>query len=275
VILVTGGAGLVGSALTAALRARGAEVAGTSHSGRPGLLPLDLADPAAAPLPEGVETAVLCAWQGGVDACAADPAGTAARNVAGNIALATRLRSAGARVIFLSTSLVFAAPPSAPRSPVTPCCEYARQKVFVEAALDPARDAVVRVTKVAETLLPRLKTWAAELRAGRPVRVASAMKIAPVPLSDVASALASLALEFEPGVFQMSAARDVSYGDVAVALASRLGASPDLLLNAPPPGRLFDPVPVSGALEIAGPAEGRYWPGGADAMQSLVEQAIS
>lgn len=273
-ILITGGDGLIGGALARELAGRGAALAATSRRIE-APWHLDLGDVARAVLPSGVSTAVLAAWHGGVNECAADPAGTAAINVRGHLALVERLRAAGASIIFLSTSLVFSAPPTAPRSPLTPCCDYARQKAAVEAALDPARDAVVRVTKVAETLLPRLRGWVADFKEGRTVRAAPDFRVAPVRLAEVASGLASLTLNFRPGVFQMSAACDTSYLEVACLLGRRLGVSPDLLLSEPPAGRLFDPVPSQGSLDIAGPPECRDWPSGSDAMQSLVEQAIS
>lgn len=274
-ILVTGGGGLIGSALTNALAAGGTCVTSTSRSGGEGGRRLDLADVQAADLPDDVETAVLCAWHGGVNECGADPLGTAALNVDGNIALIRRLRAAGARIIFLSTSLVFSAPPTAPRSRLTPCCEYARQKAAVEAELDPRTDAVVRVTKVAETLLPRLRDWAGALKSGRSVGAANDLRVAPVTLSAVVLGLCSLASRFQPGIFQMSARRDASYHDLAMSLVRQLGVAPDLLLNAPLAGTLFDPVPATGLLDISGPPGCPDWPDGADAMQSLVEQATS
>lgn len=274
-ILVTGGGGLIGAALTHALASGGACVASTSRSGGDGCQRLDLGDVQAADLPPGVETAVLCAWHGGVNECAADPVGTAALNVGGNIALIRRLRAAGARIMFLSTSLVFSAPPTAPRSRATPCCEYARQKVAVEAELNPDVDAVVRVTKVAETLLPRLRDWAGALKSGRTVRAANDLRVAPVTLAATILGLCSLASRFQPGIFQMSARCDASYHDLAMSLVRRLGVASDLLLNSPLAGTLFDPVPTTGLLDISGPPGCLEWPDGADAMQSLVEQATS
>lgn len=274
-ILVTGGRGRIGSALATELTKQGVSVTTTSRKGGDGYLRLDLADIGGASLPPGVSTAVLGGWHGGVNECAADPAGTAALNVGGNISLIRKLKTAGARIIFLSTSLVFSSPPTAPRARLTPCCEYGRQKAEVEAALDPAVDAVVRVTKVAETLLPRLREWARALKAGQTVRAASDLRVAPVTLAAVVSGLCWLTGRFQPGIFQMSALREATYHELATRLAERLAVAPDLLLNAPLAGRLFDPVPTTALLDISGPPGCPQWPDGADAMQSLVEQAIS
>ncbi len=275
-ILVTGGEGLIGAALRDGLTQRGVACVGSSRRPHPGSVHLDLASVDEAVLPAGLTTAVLCAWQGGVAECAADPAATRAVNVAGNLALITRLRAAGANIMFLSTSLVFSGPGHAPASPTSPCCEYAKQKCEVEAALDPRRDAIIRVTKVGETLLPRLRAWAQDLRAGNAVQASEALRVAPVMLKEVAAGLGWLAEHFQPGIFQMSARHDSSYFEVAQKLAARLPfAAETLVANRSAGVQLFHPLPSTGALEWASPEGCPVWPDGGDALQLLVETAIS
>ena len=274
-ILITGADGLIGGALFRLRVGRGVPCSGTSISGTAGLLPFELSHADHFDVPKGVETAVLCAWYGGVNECAAARAETHALNVDGNTALIGKLRRSGVNIIFLSTSLVFSGTEVGPFSTRMPCCEYARQKVAVEEALDPGRDAVVRVTKVGETLLPRLRGWAGNLARGEPIRVASDLRVACVMLHEVVGGLAWLAQNFQPGVFQMSAAKDAGYRDIACALAGRLQVSSNLLIDTPLEGGIFQAVPATGVLEIAGPVGCTEWPDGRDVLQTLVEQAIS
>lgn len=275
-IFVTGGDGLIGGALLRACAAEGADAEGAAWRGAGGLRALDLSRVAEAELPAGIETAVLCAWSGGVAECKREPERTRACNVNGNVALAARLRAGGAKIVFLSTSLVFSGAQSGPGDRVSPCCEYARQKALVEQALDPSVDAIVRLTKVGETLLPRLRGWAEELRSGTPVNAAPHLRLAPVLLSDVAAGLAWLAANFCPGVFQMSARVDHSYLEVARMLAERLGLPEDRVRADDSAGAgLFDVIPRAGSLKIAAPARCPVWPTGDDCLQILVEKAVS
>lgn len=271
-ILVTGADGLIGGLLLRDLRERGFAAEGSSRSaGRQGLLSLDLRGPAQADLPGNITTAVLCAWSGGVAECAADPGGTRAVNVDGNLALIARLQHSGARVIFVSTSLVFAGRDTGPYSALLPCCEYARQK----AAVEQAADVVVRLTKVGETLLPRLRAWAGDLRLKTPVHAADWLRCAPVPAAGVVAGLSWLASNQAAGVFQMSALRDHTYFEMASALAERLGSSVGRVHRDTEPSPFFDIVPSRGTLQPAAPEGCPDWPEGGDLVQILVEQAIS
>jgi dTDP-4-dehydrorhamnose reductase len=236
----------------------------------------DLASPEKSPWPAGIRTAVLCAWQGGVVEAAEEPGETRAVNVHGNLALIDRLRQTGVNIVFLSTSLVFSQAPAEAYAPLSPCCEYARQKAEVEQSLDPAVDAIVRLTKVGETVLPRLQTWAGSLREGQPVRASTRLRLAPIRREAAVTGLGWLAENFQPGVFQMSAQHDASYFDVARLLAKRLAVAPHLVEADQEAGsKLFDPAPAAGSLVIAAPPGCPDWPEGDDALQFLVESAIS
>ena len=108
-IFVVGGRGLIGRAAVAELNARNLPCAFSSrrapaHNSE---YTVDLDAPAQAVLPKRVSVAVLCAWRGGVVECAQDPVGTRRTNVDGLLHLADRLRAQGAKIIFLSSSLVF------------------------------------------------------------------------------------------------------------------------------------------------------------------------
>jgi UDP-glucose 4-epimerase len=114
-VLVTGGAGFIGSHLTDAFLERGDEVAVADDlttgrrarlSDRAALHEVSIADaPALADLAARVRPEVIChlAAQIDVRASVADPAADAAANVIGTINVLEAARSAGARVVFAST----------------------------------------------------------------------------------------------------------------------------------------------------------------------------
>lgn len=271
-ILVTGAGGLIGGALVQRLRSEGLAVWAPSPAGGIGGA-LDLNRVSVADFPAGLQSAFLCAWHGGVAEAARDPQGTRRTNVEGNLELAGRLKQAGTRVTFLSTSLVFSTADTSATTSPAPCCVYGEQKAAVEAGLDLSHDAVVRVTKVGETLMPRLSQWAATLRAGGRVAAAGHLRVAPVMLEEVVEGLVGLAQDFEPGVYQMSAREDHSYLDLAESLAVQAGGK--VVADPAAGGGIFRPFPLSGRLEIASPGRCRHWPSGSDHTQRLVQSALS
>jgi dTDP-4-dehydrorhamnose reductase len=272
VILVTGASGLIGGALVQRLRSEGFDVLTPSREGSAGET-LDLDHVSSAALPAELQTAFLCAWHGGVAEAAHDPQGTRRTNVEGNLELVGRLRKAGTNVVFLSTSLVFSGANTSANGSLSPCCAYGEQKAAVEAGLDVRHDAIVRVTKVGETLMPRLSQWATTLRAGGRVAAAGHLRVAPVVLEEVGEGLLALARDFEPGTYQMSARQDHSYLDLAESIAAQVGGE---VVDDPAAGAdVFRPFPVSGRLQIAAPSRSRHWPSGEDHTQRLVQSALS
>jgi len=272
VILVTGAGGLIGSALVRRLRAEGFDVWAPLRGSSAGE-GLNLDCVSSTTLPEGLQTAFLCAWRGGVSEAAHDPHGIRRTNVEGNLELVRRLRRSGTKVIFLSTSLVFSGTDTSAAAPLAPCCAYGEHKAAVEAGLDIRHDTVVRVTKVGETLMPRLSQWAATLRAGGQVAAAGHLRVAPVMLEEVVAGLSEFARRFEPGIYQMSACRDHSYLDFVEALSAQAGGD---VVDEPSAGiDVFRPFPAAGCLQIAGPTRFRHWPSGDDHAQRLVQSALS
>jgi len=272
VILVTGASGLIGGALARKLRSEGFQVWTPGRGGKSEDF-FDLNDVAAIRLPDDLDTAFLCAWRGGVAEAENDPEGTHRANVDGNLALAAKLRDSAVNMVFLSTSLVFSGLHTSATAPVAPCCAYGRQKATVEAALDSGRDALVRLTKVGETLMPRLSDWAATLRDRGRVAAAKHLRVAPVMLDEVVEGLVSLARQFHPGKYQMSARAEHSYFDLAQSLSSLAGGE---VVDDPMAGAsVFRPLPVSGLLEIAAPKDCARWPQGVDHAQRLVQSALS
>lgn len=271
-ILVTGAGGLIGSALVQRLKTEGFAVWAPPR-GRVNNSGFDLQDVSSAVFPEKIRTAFLCAWSGGVGEAAQNPKYTHLVNVLGNQKLIEKLKHSGTNVVFLSTSLVFSGSDTSAGAPLSPCCVYGGQKAAVEAGLDVRRDVVVRMTKLGETLRPRLSQWAAMLRSGGQVAAAGHLRVAPVLLEDVVEGLAGLARDFQPGIYQMSARQDYSYRELAETLAMQTGGT---VVDDPEAGvGVFHPWPVSGRLENEFPARSEHWPSGVDHTQMLVQSALS
>jgi dTDP-4-dehydrorhamnose reductase len=216
-ILVIGAGGFLGGAVFRALRDSGIEAAGTTLSGTGGFLPLDLADLDHFDLPPQTRVALLFTGPGGLDACAVDPATTRALHVDATTCLAKTLAHRGVPVVFPSTNLVFED------------CEYGAQKAAVESALHNGNSAIVRITKIVESLRPRFLAWAETLRCGDKIHASPVLRFAPLALDEAVRPFLALAKNFQPGVFQFPPDRSFSYFEAARLLAEKLGRSPELV----------------------------------------------
>ncbi len=235
-LLVVGARGTLGGALVSAARARGVEVHATTRSGAgEGVASrLDLTmDADTWPIPEGLRAAVLCGAVTRLESCRADPAGSRVVNVAGTLALARRLIDRGVFVVFPSTNLVLAGdqPQASPQSPRAPHTEYGRQKAEVEAALESFGDrvAVVRLTKVVHAAWPLVAGWVAALRGGSVITPFEDMTCAPVLLDEATDGLLTLATRRLTGLWQFSGPTDLSYAELARAVAGVLGVAASLV----------------------------------------------
>lgn len=232
-VLVIGAGGAIGSAVAARLEAAGTAVARTTRRGDSADIPLDLAAlPTAWSPPPGISAAVLCAAVTSTEACRDLPDEARRVNVEGTLKLASRLADAGARLVFLSTNLVFDG--STPFTPATatrcPRTAYGRMKAEAEEQLLAlGGTTVVRLTKVIGRTLPVIDRWRDSLGRGEPIRPLSDLVIAPVSLHLATTVIAAAAREPLGPILQVSARADVSYAEVAARLASRWRASPDLV----------------------------------------------
>ena len=141
-ILVTGAAGLVGSALCPALEHDGHTVVSTDAvAARPEIVPLDIADPTApAALFERIRPDVVIhlAAETDVDRCEQEPAHAYRVNAAGTEHVARACRQAGARLVYVSTAAVFdGEKPTAylESDPPNPVNVYGRTKLAGEYAV--------------------------------------------------------------------------------------------------------------------------------------------
>jgi dTDP-4-dehydrorhamnose reductase len=189
---------------------------------------LELAqDPSAWTPPQPVSVAFLLAAAANQLSCCADPAASRRINVDHTVALARRLVSLGAFVVFTSTNLVFDGEEARYQTCAVPhpTSEYGRQKAEAEQALLALgpRVAVVRLTKVLAAEMPLIGRWVESLKAGQPVEAFTDLICAPMPVDFVAEALARIGAQARGGLFHLSGADEVSYADLARSLARRLG----------------------------------------------------
>jgi dTDP-4-dehydrorhamnose reductase len=254
--LVIGGDGLIGGALAARLRGAGLRVWASTRrracagEGRPFI---DLAAREWPELDAGlpVVSAHVCAAASRIAPCEADPAGTARINVSGTEAIVRVLAARAAHVVHLSTNQVLAgdranAPADRPYGPRT---EYGRQKAEAERRLRaiPGRIAMLRLAKVFGPGEALLRQWRRDLAAGHPIAPFADMTAAPVSVRLVTRAMQAIADAGAVGMFQLSAARDVSYADLAFAIARREGFDRRLVRPVPvaASGMTLDPPPFT------------------------------
>jgi len=235
-LLVVGGEGLLGGALLDSGRREGLEVCATmQHADDPvaGIRRLDLAGPVEGWSLPRCSSAVLCAAITSLDACRRDPAGTRHINVSQTVRLADRLVSAGAFVVFVSSNLVFdGAKPCRPAADaLCPETEYGRQKAEAERALAAFGEsvAVVRLTKVVSPKWTLMRGWIEAWRSGRMVEAFADMVGAPIPLEVTVKGVLAVTHRRLAGIWQFSAATDVSYAEMARHLARRVGANAELV----------------------------------------------
>ena len=160
--------------------------------------------------------------------CRQNPRATARINVEQTLWLTEVLGRVGSAVIFLSTNLVFdgTAPMVKPEKATNPKTEYGRQKTLVEKSLLQGavggQCSVVRLSKVFHRAMPLLGKWTTDLKEGRTIFPLSDLVCAPIAADFVTEVLARLAESPSPGIFQVSADRDVSYAEIAMRLAQLL-----------------------------------------------------
>jgi dTDP-4-dehydrorhamnose reductase len=186
--------------------------------------------------PSGTSAACIFAAVARIEACDADPQGSAHVNVTQTLALADRLLGRGIPVLFLSTNQVFDGSvanvaANAPHAPVT---EYGRQKARAEAGFFARMEqgkpaAILRLAKVVSRDMPLLCGWSEKLQAGQPIRAFSDMTMAPVETAMVCDAIAMLMKDAARGVFQLTGPRDLSYLEIGRHVAARLGVAPALV----------------------------------------------
>lgn len=234
-ICVVGADSLIGSALCERLNRSGQPVLKTSRRPQePETLFLDLRqDVSAFEVPQGVSLAFFCAAVNSLEECRREPLATAQVNVTNTVALASRLCRQGARIIFLSTNLVFdgTTPFTAADTVPAPRTQHGRQKAEAEQQLSALADAVciIRLTKIIGPQMRLLQQWIAALDDEQVIHPLSDKVFSPLSLSFAVDLFARVIDHSPTGILQVSADRDVTYAQLAHRLAERMGVDSSLV----------------------------------------------
>jgi dTDP-4-dehydrorhamnose reductase len=177
--------------------------------------------------------AYVCAAVTSLEKCRAEPAKTALINVQHTVALAGKLVKSGTFVVFPSTNLVFdgSLPYRKADDAVCPVTEYGRQKAEAEKQILALGNmaAVVRFTKVQDPETPLIKGWLNTLRNKESIYPFSDMVVAPLSVDFAVDVLHRVGGTHSAGIFQASAAKDVTYAQVGRYIARRIHASAKLV----------------------------------------------
>lgn len=269
-VLVVGGDSTIGLAIAARLLADGINVVRTSRRAATGSMHLDLTDvPRNWTPPPSTHAAVLCAAITSNQECRGRPDYCRRVNVEATITLGRRMLDAGARVLFLSTNMVFDG--SIPFTPATsspsPRTAYGRLKAEAEEGLLALNGdvTIVRLTKVVPPSFGLFQKWRNMLRNGEPIEPLVDYLMAPLTLDFAAATIAKATYEPTGRILQLSASADISYADAARQLAehwnapsnlvrSRCVAETDLEVEHNPPHTTLDGSSLQRTLNIQQPA---------------------
>ena len=157
--LVVGSDETIGSHLRAHLEAQGHEVLGTTrrpdHVSDSTLLLNMAGDVEAWRIPFGITGTIICAGIASVQACADNPAHTAAINVDATVMLARRLVYTGSPVFFLSSGHVLdgETPRAHEGTALSPITEYGRQKAEAERRLA-TQGRAIAIVRLSDVMAP-------------------------------------------------------------------------------------------------------------------------
>jgi dTDP-4-dehydrorhamnose reductase len=237
-VLVTGATGHLGAYLVRELAARGCEVGAWAHV-RPAIVcgvparAVELTDGAqvtSAYRAAAPDVVIHAAAISAVGDCYRDPNRAEAVNVGGTAALAELCTAAGARLVFVSTDLVFDGEraPYMEADPPAPLSVYGRTKAAAErAVLAAAGHAVVRVSLLYGPALAGRPSFfdqqADALRAGRPVRLFHDEWRTPLGLASAARALVGVATSDVTGVLHVGGPERISRLEMGQRLTAYLG----------------------------------------------------
>ncbi len=263
-VLLTGGAGLVGGRIGTLLAGREFEVRAGRHLATPpaslDAVPIDLLSAASverALLETRAEAVLHSATLGGAEECERRPDEASALNVTAAGRLAALCRSAGVRLVALSTDQVLAGDRAwaAETEPARPLMVYGRTKRDGEEAVLAAfpEAAVARLPLMigrgygprgtgTETIL-----WA--LRAGRSVRLYEDEFRTPLDPESAATPLAALLRGKAAGIFHLGGPERISRFELGRRVAEAFGLSEALLEAVPRSTHTGPPRPVDASLD--------------------------
>ena len=234
--LVIGGDSLVGGEIVRALERRGHKVVATTRRRNtldPRRIFLDFESDEPFCVPDGTQCAFVVAAATDCDRCEKDPRARAI-NVELIPRLIVKLIERGAFVSFISSNSVFGGERPWPQEddPHAPGMAYAQQKSDAEQAIRAASDRlavservnIVRLTKILNLDVPPLPTWLASWQEGEAVEPFSDLIFSPISVKFAGESLSALGEKRIPGNLHLSGAANITYVDLARALARRLKA---------------------------------------------------
>lgn len=237
-ILVTGAGGLLGRCVAAAMEKQGHDVIAARHRARfDGDCTLDILDRAvvrhfvAATAPDWI---VNCAAHRSPDYCVEHPDEAYRLNTLAVEYLAEAARASGSGLCQISSDYVFSGvtPPYAEDAPTSPVILYGRTKAAAEQACrSAARHLILRIPALYRLDLADpanvLTSFSRTLAAGGRLLLDRATVRYYTLADDVAAALIFLLERQVTGIIHLSAKEASTKGDLAEALALRLGFSTD------------------------------------------------
>jgi len=239
--LVVGGDSLVGGSLVAALGRRGRPVLASTRRTEqlaPGRVRIDFEDASTFQAPNGSGYAFVVAAATNYERCEKDPS---AHRI--NVELIPQyvasLLAQGLFVTFISTNSVFGGDHPWPHEddPHAPGIPYAKQKAEAERRImaaarelgATARLNIVRLTKILSLETPPLPGWLASWKRGEPVQPFADLIFAPLSARFVGEALATIGERRIAGNLHLSGKRNISYLDLALGLAAKIGVPENLI----------------------------------------------
>jgi len=235
-ILIVGGDSSIGQALADHLEHKGINVLKTSRrkQSQQNCLFLDLSNPSATYLiPNNISLAFICAAVASIDQCNRQPDQTYFINVEQTLALSKQLISAGARIVFLSSNVVFDGSKAyrLADEPTCPISEYGKQKAEAERQLLAlgGNVTIVRLTKVLTARMPLLNQWIQSLETGAAIHPRNDMIVSPLALDFVVDVLGQLIDLRQNGILQLSGTEDITYAILAKEIARQLECDQTLI----------------------------------------------
>ncbi len=239
--LVVGGDSLVGSGLIKALERRGHFVYASTRradSIDDRRVFLDFESDEVFKAPRGVVYVFIVAAATNYDRCEKDPLAYKI-NVDLIPRLIASLLDAGLFVTYISTNSVFGGQRPWPHEddPHFPGIAYAKQKdqservirAFAKALNAEQRLNIVRLTKILDRNTSPLPSWFESWQRGEEVQPFSDLIFAPMSVQFVGEALAAIGEQRVPGDLHLSGADNISYVDLALALAKSKGIDTQLI----------------------------------------------
>jgi len=258
---VIGGDGQLGLNLASRLRKEGNHVLSTvfmNNQVKEDQLFLDLSkDIFDWQVPGPTDIAFFCAAITSLDKCRTQPEYSSKINVKNTLVLARRLSLDGAALFFPSSNLVFdgLVPFQKATDPLNPLCEYGRQKAETEQGLAELteRVAIVRFTKIISPGMTIIKNWIIDLQNGKTIHPFSDMVLSPVSLSFATDTIIAIMQRESYGTWQVSAREDITYEQMAMYLAEKMGVSQKLIepIKLHQSGMTFETIPKHTTLDTS------------------------